>query len=190
MTTSTLQADEPATETEQTLAAPEQRSGNGATAKRKPPPKRRPTTQKFVTARVGDGAANLPPFPLPTVPSPAPEAPHRVTTNPPERQASLVKRAVVPATMATALGLDGEIGPAGYRLFLDGLMRDAGDPTDPVEVMLLEQLALCHLRSMQLQGQAGGAKGLEAIELYNAAAARLTAEFRKTALALKEYRSK
>lgn len=92
--------------------------------------------------------------------------------------------------MATALGLDGEIGPSGYRLFLDGLMRDAGDPTDPVEIMLLEQLALCHLRSMQLQGQAGGAKGLEAIELYNSAAARLTAEFRKTALALKEYRSK
>jgi hypothetical protein len=102
----------------------------------------------------------------------------------------LVKRAVVPAMLAEALGLDGQVRAAGYRLFLNGLLRDAGDPSDPVVVMLLEQMAVCHLRALQLQGQAGQAKGLEAIELYNAAAARLTAEFRKTALALKEYRGK
>lgn len=90
--------------------------------------------------------------------------------------------------MATALGLDGQVAASGYRLYLDGLLRDAGGPTDPVVVMLLEQMAMCHLRSMQLQGQAGEAQGLEAIQLYNAAAARLTAEFRKTALALNEYR--
>jgi hypothetical protein len=92
--------------------------------------------------------------------------------------------------MASALGLGEQVMAVGYRLYLDGLIRDAGNPTDPVEIMLLEQMALCHLRSLQLQSQAGEAKGLEAVELYNSAAARLTAEFRKTALALKEYRSK
>jgi hypothetical protein len=163
----------------------------GETVKRKPVmAKVRPAINP-ATFATPPSPPSLAPQPMPaSVVEPAPCPMPGGSNNPPERQASLVKRAVVPATMATALGLDGEIGAAGYRLFLDGLIRDAGSPTDPVEIMLLEQMALCHLRSMQLQGQAGEAKGLEAIELYNSAAARLTAEFRKTALALKEYRSK
>src|SRR5262249_35003500 len=47
---------------------------------------------------------------------------------------------------------------------------------------------LAHLRAGQLQAHAGMAEGLETVRLYNAAAARLLAEFRKTALALKCYR--
>jgi hypothetical protein len=54
--------------------------------------------------------------------------------------------------------------------------------------MLLEQLVLAHLRSAQLQAQAGMAEGMEAIKLYNSAAARLLSEFRQTALALAVYR--
>lgn len=92
--------------------------------------------------------------------------------------------------MATALGLDGEIGPSGYRLFLDGLMRDAGDPTDPVEIMLLEQSAPCHLRSMNPQGQAAGPRDSKRSSRTTRPPPGSTAEFRKTALALKRYRSK
>jgi hypothetical protein len=49
---------------------------------------------------------------------------------------------------------------------------------------------MCHLLSMKLQSKASGAEGTEAIELYLSGAARLSSEFRKTALALKEYRKK
>src|SRR5262249_25958701 len=93
-----------------------------------------------------------------------------------------------PSMLASALRLDHHFNAAGYRAFFDKVRRDAGSPTDPVEVMLLEQLVLAHLRAAQLQANAGQAEGLEAIRLYNAAAARLLAEFRLTVLTLKAYR--
>jgi hypothetical protein len=97
-------------------------------------------------------------------------------------------RSLLPSMLASALGLDRYFDAAGYRAFLDRIRQDAGSPTDPVEVMLLEQLVLAHLRAAQLQAHAGQAEGLEAARLYNAAAARLMAEVRQTALALKAYR--
>jgi hypothetical protein len=109
---------------------------------------------------------------------------------PPEQQAAIARQAILPAALASSIGLDRYIQATGYRRYLDDLLKDAGSPTDPVEVMLIEQLAVCHLRAAQLQGQAGQAESLAAIELYNAAAARLTAEFRKTALVLKQYRGR
>jgi hypothetical protein len=72
---------------------------------------------------------------------------------------------------------------------LDRLAANTVDPGDAVEVMMIEQLTLCHFRAAQLQAQAAEAKGLEAIQIYNIAAARLLAEFRKTALALQTYRA-
>jgi hypothetical protein len=97
-------------------------------------------------------------------------------------------KSLMPSMLATALGMDHHFTAAGYRAFLDRVRKDAGNPTDPVEVMLLEQLVMAHYRAAQLQASAGQAQGLEAVRLYNAAAARLLAEFRLTALALKEYR--
>jgi len=107
---------------------------------------------------------------------------------PVQRQAGTIDRALFPSMLASALRLDQYFDVKGYRAFLDRIFADAGSPSDPVEVMLLEQLVLAHLRAGQLQAQAGMAEGLEAVRLYNAAAARLLAEFRKTALALKSYR--
>jgi hypothetical protein len=109
---------------------------------------------------------------------------------PPERQALAVKSAIAPAALATAMGVENQIGVAGYRVFLDELIRESGNPSDSVENMLLEQIAMCHLLSMRLQAKASQAEGTEAIDLYLSGAARLSAEFRKTALALKEYRKK
>jgi hypothetical protein len=109
---------------------------------------------------------------------------------PPEQQAAVARRAILPAALASAIGMDRYVEATGYRRYLDDLLKDAGSPADPIVIMLIEQLAVCHLRAAQLQSQAGQAEGLEAIELYNAAAARLTAEFRKTALALKQYRDR
>jgi hypothetical protein len=100
----------------------------------------------------------------------------------------VAKQAILPSALASAVGLDQQISASGFRRYLDNILRDAGSPSDPAEVMLIEQLAVCHLRSVILQSQAGQAEGLEAVEVYNAAAARFVAETRKTALALKEYR--
>ena len=105
-------------------------------------------------------------------------------------QAYAVKQAVAPAMLATVLGVENTIGVSGYRVYLDELIRDSGNPTDRVEIMLLEQIVICHHLSMKMQTLAEKAQGTEAIELYLVAASRLNAEFRKSVLALKEYRRK
>ena len=108
----------------------------------------------------------------------------------PEQQSLVVKKIIAPAALATALGVENKIETSGCRVYLDDLVRESGNPSDPVEIMLLEQTVICHLLSMKLQSKASGAEGTEAIELYLSGATRLSSEFRKTALALKEYRKK
>jgi hypothetical protein len=105
-------------------------------------------------------------------------------------QADALRTAVVPGFMATALSLEKLFDPEAYRLYLQQLIKDAGSPSDPIEKMLLEQLALAHFRIADLQAHGGVAKGLEAIKLLNTMAARMLGEFRRTALALQAYRSR
>ena len=105
-------------------------------------------------------------------------------------QASVVKRGITPTALAMVLDMENMIVAAGCRVYLDDLVRESGNPSDPVEIMLLEQLAMCHQYSIQMQALSKKAEGIEAIELYLSGAARLSGEFRKTALALKEYRKK
>ena len=105
-------------------------------------------------------------------------------------QASVVKRGITPTALAMVLDMENMIVAAGCRVYLDDLVRESGNPSDPVEIMLLEQLAMCHQYSIQMQALSKKAEGIEAIELYLSGAARLSSEFRKTALALKEYRKK
>ncbi len=81
---------------------------------------------------------------------------------------------------------DVEIG--AYRLFRDRLVVDCGSPTDPIEVMLIEQLALAHLNVGQLHHKGATAGSVECAGVYLAAGARLMAEFRRSALCSKEYR--
>jgi hypothetical protein len=183
MKTATLPADQDRSAKKRPTRAPTKRTTTPKAATRKPRPHHVGPTFKA-------GTPEPLPVPQPVAgPTPPPSEAPPGPAHPPERQAKLVERAVVPAAMASALGLDGQISAAGYRLFLDGLLRDAGNPSDPVAVMLLEQMVICHLRSVQLQAHAGEAKGFEAIELYASASARLMAEFRKSALAWKAYRN-
>jgi hypothetical protein len=108
----------------------------------------------------------------------------------PEQQSFAVKNVIAPAALAAAMGVENKIETSGCRVYLDDLVKESGSPLDPVEIMLLEQTAMCHFLSMKLQSKASEAEGTEAIELYMSGAARLSSEFRKTALALKEYRKK
>ena len=119
-------------------------------------------------------------------PSSAPEQSTRSSAE----QAYAVKQAVAPAMLATVLGVENTIGVSGYRVYLDELIRDSGNPTDRVEIMLLEQIVVCHHISMQMQIYAKTAQGAESTEMYMVAGSRSSAEFRKTVMALKEYRKR
>ena len=121
--------------------------------------------------------------------NPPSSAPGQATRSSAE-QAYVAKQAVAPAMLATVLGMEGTIGASGYRLYLDELLRDSGNPTDRVEILLIEQIVICHHLAMKMQTLAEKAQGTEAIELYLVAGSRSSAEFRKTVLALKEYRRK
>jgi hypothetical protein len=106
------------------------------------------------------------------------------------QEADALRTALFPSLMATALGLDKFFTSHAYKVFLERLVEDAGNPQDPVEVMMLEQLALAHFRIGQLHASAGQAKGIEAAKIYNAVTARMLGEFRRTALALRLYKSR
>src|SRR5262249_4032087 len=86
-------------------------------------------------------------------------------------------------------GLLRQPDPTAYKLFRDRLLHDAGDPTDPVEVMLLEQIALAHLNIGRLHYRSATAEDLEGAKASGALAIALTGEFRRTALALQQYRA-
>jgi hypothetical protein len=101
----------------------------------------------------------------------------------------VVEKALLPSCMATAFGLDSLVDAAGYRAYLDQLLKVVEEPTDRIEIMMLEQLAFAHLGAACLWSKAGTAKGSDAVALYHAAAARLQNEFRKTALALQAWRA-
>lgn len=101
-----------------------------------------------------------------------------------------MRTSLFPALVADALGYDNLFDSAAYKVYLERLLDDAGNPGDPVERMMLEQLALAHFRIGQLQVSAGKSKGTEATKLYNSAASRLLGEFRRTALALRAYRTR
>jgi len=78
---------------------------------------------------------------------------------------------------------------AAYKKFRDKLLADCGGPTDPIEVMLVEQLALAHLNVGRLHYKSATAEGLEEAKVCGGLAVLLMAEFRRTALALRTYRT-
>ena len=89
------------------------------------------------------------------------------------------------AAMAPTLkGIDFE----AYKVYRDRLLTDAGNPTDPVEVMIVEQLGLAHFTMGLMTAKETNAGHVNACGTYAVASARLMAEFRRSALALQAYR--
>lgn len=151
-------------------------------------PERNSTNEMIVPA--GDG----PPARQPTE-AKRPKAARRELT--PEEQAALCKaeqeakvieQFAFPAAMAGALQLERLAGPEGIKVYLDNLIENANGPNDPIERMLIEQITLAHHRVAQLHAAAAEAKSAELVKALNAAAVRLTGEFRRLALALRTYR--
>lgn len=90
------------------------------------------------------------------------------------------------AVAARIVGPD--VSPESFVVYLDQLLAEGGHPTDPIERMLIEQIALAHHNIGRLYVRAASAETLDQVKVYNAAAANLLAEFRRAALALKKYR--
>jgi len=83
----------------------------------------------------------------------------------------------------------GTIQEKAYRVYRERLLADCGNPTDPVEIMVIDQLALAHFNFGLLTCRAANARQVEAAGVYASAAARLMAEFRRSALGLQAYRA-
>jgi len=79
-------------------------------------------------------------------------------------------------------------GSDSYLAYMHDFLNENGDPTDPIERMMLEQLAIAHHAIGNFHVRAGVKEKVEEVEIFSGAAARLMAEFRRTALALKAYR--
>lgn len=105
-------------------------------------------------------------------------------------RAEAIRQAFIPGCMATALGTNGLFDASAFRCYLDQFLRDAGDPHDPVERALVEQIAFAHLRLGDLHSQAAGAKSVDSIKVFTSATARLLGETRRLALSLRDYRAK
>src|SRR5262245_14874468 len=141
---------------------------------------------------IAPGMVPRPPVsPGETPPRPAaPAAPPAATRYPPEQQAQLLRNLWFAGGVVEAVSPGGLFNSPGCRLFLEGVAREAGVAGDPVEVMLVEELALAHNRVAEFHSRAARADGLEAIAVYTNAALRLMVEVRRTALALAEYRQR
>jgi hypothetical protein len=126
----------------------------------------------------------------PSRPPPGLDQAKHTTAQRAAHQAQVLREDVVAAIMAGALGYDRLFDTHGYRAYLERVLEDANNPRDPIEVMMLQQLSLAHFRIGQLHASAGHAKDLEGVKVYNGAAARLSGEFRRTALALHLYRGR
>jgi hypothetical protein len=78
--------------------------------------------------------------------------------------------------------------PEAAELYVQKFLADAGDPTDPVERLLVEQIILAHHNIARLYAKSASSELALDAERYASVAARLLAEFRRAVLALKTYR--
>jgi hypothetical protein len=80
--------------------------------------------------------------------------------------------------------------PEGFLSYRERFLGGCGNPGDPVEVLLIENLMLAYHNIGRLLVLSADTRESEAICAYTAAAARLMAELRRGALTLQDYRAK
>jgi len=92
--------------------------------------------------------------------------------------------------VAVANSLTDKMGTDVFQAYRDQLLHDSGNPSDPIEIMLVEQLALAHFNIGRLQTKSCSVENSKLAIAYAEAATRLFAEFRRSALALEDFRAK
>ena len=83
-----------------------------------------------------------------------------------------------------------ELSAEGFKLYRDKLLQEAGNPSDPIEIMLIEQLALAHFSIGRLQMKSCTMDNIKLAIAYHDATTRLLGEFRRCSLALEDFRAK
>ena len=92
--------------------------------------------------------------------------------------------------IAVSSSIAPNVSTEAFKIYRQKLLEQSGSPTDPIEVMLIEQIALAHFHIGRLHLKScSAADGLLSVAFADAAT-RLTAEFRRSALALEDYRAK
>jgi hypothetical protein len=118
-------------------------------------------------------------------PAPSAEAVHEVLA---DNLRDMTGATFVYFTVASSLS--GDIDPQAFKIYRDKLLQDAGNPSDPLETMLLEQLALAHFNIGRLQMKSCAVENAKLAVAYSDAATRLLGEFRRCTLALEDFRAK
>jgi len=80
--------------------------------------------------------------------------------------------------------------PESYVEYRNQLLKQCGDPTDPLEVMLLEQIAMAHHAIGRLRLKSAITEPAGAAVAYSDAGTRLLAEMRRCVLGLEDYRTR
>jgi len=108
------------------------------------------------------------------------------------QQAANIKDVTGAAQMYIAVtsSIAPHITTEAFKQYRKTLLEQAGSPTDPIEIMLIEQIALAHFHIGRLHLKSCSTAQAPLAIAYSDAATRLTAEFRRSALALEDYRAK
>lgn len=101
----------------------------------------------------------------------------------------LIAQTLSPTLLEAAVEVPQDHG-ADYFLYLGLLLKEAGNPTDPLHKMLVWQTALAHFRIGKLHTDAALAKDKATAEACCNAALGLTLELGKLVVALADYRER
>jgi hypothetical protein len=137
--------------------------------------------------------AAVPPAPEPVAPpEPQPPEPQLTADQIIAGQAENLRdmTGAIQFAVAVSNSLTPDITTEAFKLYRKRLLKEAGSPTDPIEVMLVEQLALANFHIGRLHMKSCTTEHGPLAIAYADAATRLTAEFRRSALALEDYRAK
>lgn len=105
------------------------------------------------------------------------------------RQANLLESVFFPEQIIGALSLGDCTSATAVRMFLIRFREEAGTPQDAVEKVLIDQLAVAHLKIGELFALSAGASNLHFKQLYVDAATRLLGTICKLVDTLTEYRT-
>lgn len=97
-----------------------------------------------------------------------------------------VRRVIIPATAAMAIAPNGPGDAAQIATYLEQVQREAGNPTDPIRCMLVQQFAVAHLRGLNLHVKSAVASTAEEAGVYSNAAAKIMGEMGKLALVIRQ----
>jgi hypothetical protein len=91
--------------------------------------------------------------------------------------------------MGLAISPPGKVNFEVVAAYRDQFLADAGAPTDPLERVMIEQVATCHAMLMYTHSYHTMCDRVDHREIYSNAGANMMAELRRMVLAIKDYRT-